>query len=81
MIREFKEFNVYEHCTLNGNYPIFEKMPNGWRVINGTLTQPLGTCWICNGEQLFKNGHINKERKTALLFTDKNLYIEVKDEK
>lgn len=32
---------------------VYEEIPEGWIIIEGTLTQPLGTVWISNGESLF----------------------------
>lgn len=29
--------------------PIYDSLPDGWRVLEGTLTQPRGTCWIATG--------------------------------
>lgn len=49
-----------------------EEMPEGWKVIEGTLTQPRGYVWISNGQSLFardKNG--NKLYKQALIKEEK----------
>lgn len=31
------------------NVPIHDKLPDGWRVMEGGTTQPRGTCWIATG--------------------------------
>ena len=31
------------------NVPIYDSLPNGWRVVFGSMTQPRGTCWIAKG--------------------------------
>jgi hypothetical protein len=42
--------------------PVFDGLPDGWRVIEGAQTAPLGFRLICNGESLFSG-----LRKTALI--------------
>lgn len=31
--------------------PIYDRLPDGWRVLDGTLTEPDGTCWIAKGSR------------------------------
>lgn len=45
-------------------YPVYEKMPVGWKVVPGALTAPVGYVWIYNGKGFFTNPG---ERKQALL--------------
>lgn len=33
------------------NVPIYDSLPNGWRVVIGAMTQPRGTCWIARGSR------------------------------
>lgn len=33
------------------NVPIYDSLPNGWRVVFGAMTQPRGTCWIAKGSR------------------------------
>lgn len=59
---------------------VYKKMPKGWKVNEGTLTQPVGTVWITNGEPIFKKGkggelHKNPKRKTALFVQNEELMI------
>lgn len=58
---------------------IYEKIPKGWKVKTGTLTQPVGTLWISNNQPLFLRweGHseYNPSYRQALLITDKKLFL------
>ncbi len=59
---------------------VYKKKPKGWKVLEGTLTQPVGTVWISNGEPIFKKGkdgkpHKNPKRKTALCVENEALMI------
>jgi hypothetical protein len=47
--------------------PIYDKLPDGWSVITGTLTEPRGTCWIHNGP-MFKRRREGKPYKHALMW-------------
>lgn len=29
--------------------PIYDSLPEGWRILEGAMTQPRGTCWIAKG--------------------------------
>jgi len=31
------------------NVPIYDRLPDGWRVMEGAMTQPRGTCRIATG--------------------------------
>ena len=54
---------------------ILTEMPEGWKIIQGTLTQPLGCVWISNGRGLFaKDENGNRLYRSALLVVDKELY-------
>lgn len=59
---------------------VCKKIPKGWKIEEGTLTQPVGTVWIKNGEPLFVKGkdgkmHKNPKRGSALLVTNEELMI------
>lgn len=41
---------------------VFTEMPDGWRVLTGATTAPVGYKWITNGKPLF-----TKEYQQALL--------------
>lgn len=49
------------------NVPIYDELPEGWKVIKNTLTQPTGTCWICNGP-FFQMRREGKQYKHALMW-------------
>lgn len=52
----------------NKGVNIFNEMPKGWRVLKGTLTQPNGYVWACNGKGLFeKDENGNRLYKHALV--------------
>lgn len=49
-----KEEWVARHCVeyrnrWHPNVPIYDELPEGWRVIHGATTQPTGCVWIENG--------------------------------
>lgn len=49
-----------------------EEMPEGWKVIKGTLTQPRGYVWISNGKSLFeKDSNGDKVYRQALIKEEK----------
>ena len=31
--------------------PIYDRLPDGWRILEGAMTQPRGTCWIAKGSR------------------------------
>ena len=35
--------------------PIFEQLPDGWEILEGALTAPIGFAWITNGKSRFSN--------------------------
>lgn len=41
---------------------IVEKMPDGWKILEGATTAPKGYKWVYNGESLFSG-----KREKALL--------------
>ena len=43
-------------------YPIYETLPPGWKVIQGATNHPKGMIWICNGKSMF-----SKERQIGLM--------------
>ena len=45
-----------------GFYPLKDKLPDGWKKLDGTLTAPNGYYWASNGKSLF-----SKERESALI--------------
>lgn len=47
--------------------PIYDKLPDGWRVIEHTLTEPSYTCWIQNGS-FFGMIREGKPYKQALMW-------------
>ena len=46
----------------NKEYYVFNKLPNGWSIVKGATTAPVGYRWIHNGKSRF-----SKERKLAFL--------------
>lgn len=58
---------------------LFSRMPKGWKVKIGTLTQPVGTVWICNNQPLFTRWEgrceYNPSYQQALLIVDKKLFF------
>lgn len=70
-------YRINENC----NAKILEEMPNGWRVLKGTLTQPCGTVWIATKNPMFTHDEkgkpvINPEYKSCLFFEDKKFFLE-----
>ena len=56
-----KEEWVATHCVeyrnrWHQNVPIYDSLPEGWRVIHGTTTQPTGCVWIQNGPFFIREG-------------------------
>ena len=47
---------------INKGVKVLNKLPNGWRVIQGAATAPRGYKWVNNGKSLF-----SKEYEQALL--------------
>ena len=47
------------------NITRYDKMPKGWKVLQGAMTAPKGYIWIWNGKSIFK-----KEYQHALLRTE-----------
>lgn len=41
---------------------VLDRLPRGWRYIEGALTAPTGFRWACNGKSLFGG-----ERRSALI--------------
>ncbi len=59
---------------------VYKHLPEGWKVLKGTQTQPAGTAWASNGEPLFKRGedgklHKNPRYKHALVVQDEGLMV------
>ena len=46
----------------NKEYLVYETLPNGWIILKGATTAPVGYRWICNGKSRFSKG-----RKLAFL--------------
>ncbi len=46
------------------DYEKYEKMPNGWKILQGATTAPKGYVWIWNGKPRFG---VNAGFKQALL--------------
>lgn len=51
--------------------PVYDSMPDGWQVIEGAQTAPVGYAWINNRKSVF-----SKEYKHGLI---KNNYYEVRN--
>ncbi len=66
---------------LNGvsDVDVYTAMPKGWKVDKGATTAPLGGVVITSGGSRF--GYGDKQRKTAILVTDKKLFEERLKEK
>ena len=45
--------------------PVFHELPDGWRILEGTTTEPMGYRWIDN-----KTSFFSKEHQMALLKID-----------
>ena len=59
---------------------VYKHLPEGWKVLKGTQTQPVGTVWASNGEPVFKRGkdgklHKNPKYKQALVVRDEKLMV------
>lgn len=59
---------------------VYKHLPEGWRILKGTLTQPVGTEWASNGEPAFKRGrdgkmHKNPKYKQALVVQDEEMMV------
>lgn len=68
---------VVRHCVewrnrWHPNVPIYDALPEGWRVIHGTTTQPTGCVWIENGAFfLRRDGKLTRNPKhRAVLMWD-----------
>lgn len=49
--------------------PVYEKLPEGWQILNGSLTNPIGYEWINNCKSRFPDlggGFINGYRVALL---------------
>lgn len=54
------------YVTHNGKpVPVYYKLPEGWRILEGTTTEPRGYRWIDN-----KTSFFSKEHQLALLKID-----------
>lgn len=62
-----------KYKTMNKEVRVYKNLPKGWKVTQGTLTQPAGTVWINNGKSLFPKNGKPSGRKNALLVTDEQL--------
>lgn len=51
-----------EHIT--SLYPVYDKMPEGWKITEGALTAPVGYAWIDNNKGFYTH---RGERRQALL--------------
>lgn len=59
---------------------VYKNIPKGWKILKGTMTQPVGTAWVSNGEPVFKRGrdgklHKNPKYKHALVVQDEQLMV------
>ncbi|MBZ9622879.1 hypothetical protein G9F71_008435 [Clostridium sp. FP2] len=61
---ESKNRRIKEYAIKN-NIDIYKTIPQGWNILNGGLTAPIGTVWISNMAS-FKSGNL----KQGILFTD-----------
>lgn len=70
---------VVRHCVeyrnrWHPNVPIYDALPEGWHVIHGTLTQPTGCVWICNGPFFLRDGgkvRRNAEYRAVLMWDER----------
>lgn len=54
----------YPNLKFYGQYhKVYEKLPNGWKRLNGTLTAPNGYYWASNGKSFF-----DKNIERALIY-------------
>lgn len=65
----------------NEEVQVYKRLPKGWKITEGTMTEPVGTRWASNGEPFFvkdKSGkyHKNLNYRQALVVTDEKLMIE-----
>ena len=59
---------------------VYKHLPEGWKVLKGTLTQPVGTAWASNGEPVFRRGkggklHKNPKYKQVLVVQDEEIMV------
>lgn len=52
-IRKIKEY------AIKNNINMYKTIPQGWGVLNGALTAPIGTVWVSNMES-FKSGKLKR---------------------
>ena len=56
----------YPNLVFFGQYhKVYEKLPNGWKRLNGTLTEPNGYYWASNGKSFF-----DKNIERALIYEE-----------
>lgn len=36
------------------NIRLLDRLPEGWRVLKGALTAPVGYVWVCNGKSILR---------------------------
>lgn len=63
---------IIKNIKTNNRIEIVEELPIGWRIIEGALTAPNGTKWICNNKSIF-----GTERQTKLLIINEDTFREV----
>lgn len=70
---------MYYTWSKGSKTQLFNRMPKGWKVKTGTLTQPAGTVWICNNQPLFirweGRREYNPSYQQALLIVDEKLFF------
>lgn len=52
---------------------VYKRLPKGWRILDGTLTQPSGYAWADNKERFFikdSNGKYKKNEKYETAFVE-----------
>lgn len=58
------------------NFPIFERIPDGWHELSGATTAPIGYLFISNGKSRF-----SKEYRCALVKNYREFKCQIEDEK
>lgn len=61
---ERKQRKIKEYAITH-NIDIYNSIPEGWSILKGAMTAPIGTVWISNNES-FKS----RKRKQAILIVD-----------
>ncbi len=76
-------------ATENSQVRVYKHLPKGWKVVEGSWSQPEGTVWINNGKSRFRKSRAKKDLKAqngrmvrnpayknALLIVDEELMLD-----